>query len=382
MKKPQTSAFTIVELLIVIVVIGILATIVVVAFNGVQRSAAIASLQSELKQASTKLELAKVDATDGNYPSSLSAIGITDTDSIAFRYNRINPNGYCITVVTTAQANIPPYYLSSTNQEPTEGLCDGHTNPNTTLYLQNITAANCPTTRTLATDARDNHTYWVQKITGSGGYSECWMLTNLAYAGGTSNGGVETYGDVKEIDQSAIGNTYNEPRYYAHADANPSTHPIEPSINNVGGGATAGGERQYGYLYNWCAAMGAQTSTTACTVHATLPALPNQSVSICPANWKLPTGIPATGSLQLLANAVGAANDAAGSTALESVWLAQLGGRWVSGLGYQGSFGYFWSSSQDSASHAYGLYYTASNVYPDFSIVKYGGHSVRCLVAT
>lgn len=54
------SGFTIVELLIVIVVIGILAAITLVAYNGVQDRAATASLQSDLKQASSQLELDKI----------------------------------------------------------------------------------------------------------------------------------------------------------------------------------------------------------------------------------------------------------------------------------------------------------------------------------
>ena len=47
--------FTIVELLIVIVVIGILAAITVVAYTGIQQRARVAVLMSDLKQAQTQL---------------------------------------------------------------------------------------------------------------------------------------------------------------------------------------------------------------------------------------------------------------------------------------------------------------------------------------
>ena len=47
-KHSRVQGFTIVELLIVIVVIGILAAIVIVAFNGVQQRARTASAQSDL----------------------------------------------------------------------------------------------------------------------------------------------------------------------------------------------------------------------------------------------------------------------------------------------------------------------------------------------
>jgi len=46
--KNKQSGFTIVELLIVIVVIAILATITFVAYGGIQRSAAEATLKSDL----------------------------------------------------------------------------------------------------------------------------------------------------------------------------------------------------------------------------------------------------------------------------------------------------------------------------------------------
>jgi prepilin-type N-terminal cleavage/methylation domain-containing protein len=58
--------FTIVELLIVVVVIGILAAIALVSYNGVNRQAVAATLKSDLKNASTQLDLARVK--NGNYP--------------------------------------------------------------------------------------------------------------------------------------------------------------------------------------------------------------------------------------------------------------------------------------------------------------------------
>lgn len=47
--KKSTSGFTIVELLVVIVVIGILAAITIVAYNGIQKRAAAAAQRTELR---------------------------------------------------------------------------------------------------------------------------------------------------------------------------------------------------------------------------------------------------------------------------------------------------------------------------------------------
>ena len=60
------TGFTIVELLIVIVVIGILAAIVIVTFSGLQRRASIAGIQSDLTHAAKSF--AAIQAETGAYP--------------------------------------------------------------------------------------------------------------------------------------------------------------------------------------------------------------------------------------------------------------------------------------------------------------------------
>lgn len=66
--KQHSSGFTIVELLIVIVIIGILAAITIVAYNGIQDRARISSLQSSLANIG---KMAQVYQTaDGSFPAS------------------------------------------------------------------------------------------------------------------------------------------------------------------------------------------------------------------------------------------------------------------------------------------------------------------------
>jgi len=67
LKRVHHAGFTIVELLIVIVVIAILASITIVAFNGVQTSARNTAKLSEVKAWNNLFEIYKV--TNGSYPN-------------------------------------------------------------------------------------------------------------------------------------------------------------------------------------------------------------------------------------------------------------------------------------------------------------------------
>lgn len=65
MKKPQ-AGFTIVELLIVIVIIGILAAITIVAYNGIQNRANDTAIQNDLNNFAKKIQLGAADT--GEFP--------------------------------------------------------------------------------------------------------------------------------------------------------------------------------------------------------------------------------------------------------------------------------------------------------------------------
>lgn len=77
--KRKETGFTIVELLIVIVVIGILAAIVIVAFNGVQGRAKDTQRDSDLKSVQKALELYYID--NGGYPKCGATPGGTGPNS-------------------------------------------------------------------------------------------------------------------------------------------------------------------------------------------------------------------------------------------------------------------------------------------------------------
>jgi len=114
--------FTIVELLIVIVVIGILAAITIVAFNGVQDKAKKSAAQSAVSQANKKVLTYAAENFD-QYPPSLAVAGIINTDGLEYSYNNdVSPRTYGI----TATNGVYSYYVSNTAIQPTLGGYAGH----------------------------------------------------------------------------------------------------------------------------------------------------------------------------------------------------------------------------------------------------------------
>ncbi|MNY26595.1 Type II secretion system protein G precursor [compost metagenome] len=113
--------FTIVELLIVIVIIGILAAISAVTYAGAQDRAKYSSMQSDLQAINKALVLYKVD--NGNYPSTIGQTGCTS-----------NWCGWDQVVGDSFIIGLSPKYLKSLPQLPTANV-----NNDTYLYQSNGT---------------------------------------------------------------------------------------------------------------------------------------------------------------------------------------------------------------------------------------------------
>lgn len=79
-KQGAERGFTIVELLIVIVVIGVLAAIVIVAYNGVQNRAKTTSAQAAASSVMKKAEAYNADGPTGKYPLLATDLTSATTD--------------------------------------------------------------------------------------------------------------------------------------------------------------------------------------------------------------------------------------------------------------------------------------------------------------
>jgi hypothetical protein len=241
--------------------------------------------------------------------------------------------------------------------------------------MQLVNIDNCPTERTFVRDARDNKTYWIQKIEGAGadGSDLCWMQTNLAYGGGISNNGNNDFDDVMLTLTQDIESGNAFPQF------NPATPPLPgffidtvyPDAPSLGIGSNAGPlpiGAQYGFLYNWCAAMGGQDE--ACTIGLITEV--NTDLSVCPAGWRLPS----VGDFTGLNDAV---NQGRSDTdeGLITYWLNVYAlPSWGAG---DTRGGVYWTTDFDSTEDAHVWLASADESIAEPGFSRNAGYSVRCV---
>ena len=226
--KHYSSAFTIVELLIVIVVIGILAAIIIVTYGGIQRQAGGAVLKSDLSNSVGQLG---IDSTaNGTFPASAAAAnggqGLKASPGTTYQYTyNSGDNSYCLSA-TSSRSGVPAYHVDSTNGGVQDGVCSGDIPPGSTLVAnQGIvttlagsgvqgfangtgTDAQFQWSYGLAVDSSknvyvaDGSNYRIRKITSSGVVSTFAGSGTEGTANGTGTGAQFSYTEGVAVDTS------------------------------------------------------------------------------------------------------------------------------------------------------------------------------------
>lgn len=125
----KQQGFTIVELLIVIVVIGILAALVITTFTGIQQRARNTERETDIKAIHGQVEA--YYAQNGRYPTMANlndgtwrSTNMKGLDQEALR----DPKGASAALVNAAAANVYSYVTVDTNcDNGTAGDCTGYT---------------------------------------------------------------------------------------------------------------------------------------------------------------------------------------------------------------------------------------------------------------
>ena len=207
-------------------------------------------------------------------------------------------------------------------------------------------------------DNRDNKTYAVAKLKDG----KIWMAENLDL--GRTELTTDLTSANTNLSTTVTASTFNGWKKTTGS----ATFGAGEYISVSGTDSTSG--TAYGTLYNYYAASAGTISGETNSSNA--------GYDICPAGWRLPTG-GSSGEFNALYSQYN--SNALMRASIENSGAAfALAGSFVDAAPvYQGSFGYYWSSTRYNDTLMYLLGLNTSSVYPANSYYRSNGSAIRCV---
>lgn len=127
LKHIKNQGFTLAELAIVIIVVGILAGITIVGYGAWQKNIARDAVKSDLTNAVSAMESART-FSEGGYPSSIPA-SFKPSDTVTITYGTGDASAFCIRGQSKKDASISFYARSSDPTNLQAGSCPAYVPP-------------------------------------------------------------------------------------------------------------------------------------------------------------------------------------------------------------------------------------------------------------
>lgn len=205
------SGFTIIELVVVIVIIGILATLTVVGWSNWRSGLAQKTVKSDLTAAAAAMENAKNFGS--GYPTSIPA-SFKPGNDVTITYQSGNAQSYCIDGVSKIIPTVTYFINSATGTDPVAGTCIGGPamDPSLTVVAYDTTQPGCSGTVQLpVNDASSPSPALGGKINWGDGTSGTLQTMAPSHTYATPGQYVVTYdGLVPEFDTNATSSA-NQP---------------------------------------------------------------------------------------------------------------------------------------------------------------------------
>lgn len=243
--------FTIIELLVVIVVIGVLASVIIVSYSGLSSRSTVASLQSDLTNAKKQLMNFQVQSSTNSFPTAINCTNPSTTEICirASGSNVLNNTTYKV----NNSSNPPTFNLTATNGTSTYWINDSSNVMTTPNIVSSGILFNLDATNPASFNNISGNTTWAD-LSGNG--NNAVLINSPLYSSG--NGGYFTlngsnqYANVSSLTDILSNSNYSKSVWFYLSSYSSNNNLISESSGNKHAVYLGGGNKILaGHNGNW-----------------------------------------------------------------------------------------------------------------------------------